>query len=418
MLKLLTIVLISLLISSAGWSKQRSSGASNSLVQEIVEGDLRVTTEIGQLEGAEEYIFGRVSDAITLGTEVVVLDGQTQDVRVFDREGAFVRRVTSEGEGPGELQQASFLTKVSDDRFVVVEPLRGQGHLFTAQGVFVRTVRFGGRIDRILVADTAGVLYVRPETPAGARLWGGDGRVQLGRMNGLNAAGVEYIGFVRRDELNTTLPGTVLMTLEGEILGTVPSPDLAEPLVSVDTPAGRAIYGFEYQPFSWWTWTSVGRLLVGRTDESEIREVVLPAGQRRVYARLPHRALPVVEADRQAIVDALHGLDDMPESTLHAPPEGWSVKPVYRAVLPSRDGGLWLATYVASVRKEGDGKDDTGWYEPSQEFIVVEADGTVAARVTGPPGITLLFAERGVALGRKVDTLGIHSVVRFEIDWE
>lgn len=373
--------------------------------------------ETGRREMTEEYAFGQVRDAIMMGTNVVVLDSQAQDVRIFDEAGDFVRRVASKGRGPGELTQASSLAKVSEDEFLVVESFGGRAHLFTAAGEFVRTLTFGGRIDPIFVADAEGRLYVRPAAPTVGRLWGGDGRVQLGRINGLNAAGVEYIGMIRREQLEVMSPGTVRMDTSGQVHDTIPAPVLPDPLVYVDVPTGRAIYGFEFQPFPWWAWTRSGRLLVGRTDESVIEEVVLSDGTRRAFAHLPRTSVPVAEPDRRAIQEAIADLGEMDGSVVHAPSEGWIVKPMYRGAMPSDAGGIWIATHVESEEKPGGPENDTGWHEPTQEYIVVAEDGTIEGRVTAPGNVTLLYAGSGTALGRRTDSLGIQSVLRLEVVW-
>ncbi len=413
------IAVLSWLIVALGCSDEPEPVASDAPTGlELDEGRLRTRVEIGHLEASEEYVFGNVRDAIMVGTDVVVLDGQAQDVRVFDRDGTFLRRVANEGQGPGELIQANALVKVSDGRFLVVESLAGRAHLYASDGAFVRTLALGGRVDGVLVADPDGVVYLRPETPTPARLWGGDGRVQLGRINGVDAAGVEYMGIIREDEFDLAPPGTVRMNVSGEVLDTVPAPEVPDPLVYLDVPGGRAIYGFEYQPFSWWAWTRSGRLVVGRTDVAEIEEVLVPGSQRRTYARLPTRGVPVVEAERQLIRESLNALKDRPQSVLHAPSEGWLMKPVYRTILPSDEGGLWLGTYVESVEERGWSDDDAGWHEPSQEYLVVGEDGMIKGRVRGPAGVTLMFAGGGVALGRKTDPLGIQSLVVFDVVWD
>lgn len=88
-------------------------GAEATLVPEM---------SIGELDGPEEYLFGRIY-SITVDDDgrVFVLDGQAKDIRVFDAEGTYVARVARRGEGPGELSNASSVAVLPDGRVIAHE---------------------------------------------------------------------------------------------------------------------------------------------------------------------------------------------------------------------------------------------------------------------------------------------------------
>lgn len=69
--------------------------------------EIRLVEEvrIGVLEGAEEYMFGRIwRVAAGLDGSIFVLDGQLPVIRMYDANGDFLRNVGGKGEGPGEYR--------------------------------------------------------------------------------------------------------------------------------------------------------------------------------------------------------------------------------------------------------------------------------------------------------------------------
>ena len=64
-----------------------------------------VDLTIGELEGDEVYVFGRITGlAGDSAGRVYVADAQADEIRMYDVEGTFLRRVARRGSGPGEVQ--------------------------------------------------------------------------------------------------------------------------------------------------------------------------------------------------------------------------------------------------------------------------------------------------------------------------
>ena len=92
---------------------------------------LEPEVSIGELDGPEEYLFGRVSSiAVDDDHNVYVLDGQAQEVLQYDALGNYVRTVARRGEGPGELALAYQLAVLPDGRLVVADANNQRVHLF------------------------------------------------------------------------------------------------------------------------------------------------------------------------------------------------------------------------------------------------------------------------------------------------
>jgi hypothetical protein len=84
---------------------------------------LRETCRIGGAEAEGPYQFGQIVGMATdAAGRVYILDRQAQDVRVFTRDGEFVRTIGRPGQGPGEFRQANGLTFDPDGRLWVVDP--------------------------------------------------------------------------------------------------------------------------------------------------------------------------------------------------------------------------------------------------------------------------------------------------------
>jgi len=80
------------------------------------EPDLRIGSVDGSVPGTD--LTGSILVRM-LGDRVLVLDRGTEELRLFDAEGDFVRTLSRRGEGPNELQAASNFTTVGDTAVAV-----------------------------------------------------------------------------------------------------------------------------------------------------------------------------------------------------------------------------------------------------------------------------------------------------------
>jgi hypothetical protein len=83
------------------------------------------TLAIGLADGAEEYLFTGIFDvAVGRNGEMVVTDTRGRSVRIFDRNGQFVRYVGRDGDGPGEHREPTRVA-ITDDGVIGVCDRRG-----------------------------------------------------------------------------------------------------------------------------------------------------------------------------------------------------------------------------------------------------------------------------------------------------
>lgn len=97
---------------------------------------------IGTIDGEGPTAFGggQLSVQTTSQGEILVLDHQAHDIRVFDSAGHYVRTMGGEGNGPGEFQSPMGVLIDGSDRAWVPEAFNGRYTVFDRDGNLVKTV--------------------------------------------------------------------------------------------------------------------------------------------------------------------------------------------------------------------------------------------------------------------------------------
>lgn len=97
---------------------------------------------IGTIDGGGPTAFGggQLSVQTTSRREILVLDHQAHDIRVFDSNGQFLRTIGREGEGPGEFQSPMGILIDATGRAWVPEAFNGRYTVFDRDGELVKTV--------------------------------------------------------------------------------------------------------------------------------------------------------------------------------------------------------------------------------------------------------------------------------------
>ena len=101
------------------------------------------SVSIGALEGAEPYMLHRAYDATMLSDgRIVVANGGSGELRVFDASGTHLASWGGEGEGPGEFTYLSSVEPWPGDSIVAWSGPRFGISVFDAQGNYGRTFTF------------------------------------------------------------------------------------------------------------------------------------------------------------------------------------------------------------------------------------------------------------------------------------
>ena len=93
---------------------------------------------LGEKEGREEYMFTRIMIDVDDDENIYVLDNETANIRVFDKEGEYIRTIGRRGQGPGEMQSPR-LIQITPQNEIMVYDMRNRRILFfSLDGTFLR----------------------------------------------------------------------------------------------------------------------------------------------------------------------------------------------------------------------------------------------------------------------------------------
>ncbi len=98
---------------------------------------------VGALDGEDWEVFGAVTDlAFNESGDLFVLDRQAAHVVVFDRTGAYLRTISRQGEGPGELTEPGSMAVLADGRLALFDSSRRGIQFFTQEGEYLESAPF------------------------------------------------------------------------------------------------------------------------------------------------------------------------------------------------------------------------------------------------------------------------------------
>ena len=352
---------------------------------------------IGELEGSDEYLFGRIwSLAVDDDRNVYVFDEQAQHVRVFDTAGAYMRTVGGRGEGPGEFSRAEAIAVLPDGRLAVRDP----GNM------------------RVQVFDL--------ET----------GDTDEWEYNSGNAyrAGVPLYTDVRGRTFLLTSDQSrdnivIVLGSDGTHLDTLPEPTMdyeqfavrAEHVTEESSSSVTALVPFTHAFF--WAVHPSGHFLTGLSSDYR-----LDLERDEGVLRIERNYVPVPVSDgerdyeRESLVRMIRfSVPDWTWDGSRIPDH----KPVFQELLAGRDGRIWVRLSTEGQRVENENHDPENpfsspviWRTPIR-YDVFESDGTYLGVVVPPDEFSaspdpVTDGDHVWAVAR--DELGVERVVRYRIE--
>lgn len=344
---------------------------------------------IGVLEGAQEYQFGRVSDiAVDQEDGIYVFDGLAPALRYYSSDGEYVRTLGSEGEGPGEYQDASLgmVVRRTDGRLVMRDPRNMRLNVYNPDGSTSETWRVESGL------FTSGATTLGP----------GD-HLYLKTLAG-------------PPEPNKPWPIALLhMDDRGQLVDTVTPPTLPnEPDGLVGTFSVSKV----------WSMSPVGGFVAGVNDRYALAHYRTDGTVLRIEREMP---LPTVHPGERAELEDMNAWRVRTQGqfmTSELPPVP-ETKPAYRSIVVGEHGRIWVRRYVEaeqgeSVQRQGppgmEPPPPTRWREPAV-MDVFEPDGEFIGEVRLPPRTELSVLRYDRVWGIQRGEYDEAYVVGFRLEW-
>lgn len=102
---------------------------------------------IGESEGQEEYMFSEVTDMdVDPDENIYVLDSKETHIKVFEKQGTYLRTIGKKGQGPGEMQSARSLSITPNHELMVNDWSARALHFFSLDGQYLKSLNLKGMI--------------------------------------------------------------------------------------------------------------------------------------------------------------------------------------------------------------------------------------------------------------------------------
>lgn len=350
-----------------------------------------VDLTIGEDSLGDAYRFGRIGDlGVTSSGSIAVIDQLAGEVRIFGRDGKWVRTIGRRGEGPGELSRsANAVIPLAGDSLLVADAGTHRLTIFASDGIVGRTIDIPARplAQSWALLPGGGLLYrglsIAPGPDGHFAFW--DALIALA-ADGTRSDTLFRFDYVPSD-MGT--PGHLRMQL------IVNSPSWAR------LPDGRI------------AWTALDRDYVIITD---------PAG--RLLTRVTSEAWitqPVTASDRAALVEllrtkltAIGGDPSFADSPMvEAPPRF----PAITAVKPGPDGTIWVQRMgpAATIDPMAVNAPDRADFFGGTTWDVLDRDGVRLGSIAMPPRFRIFRITSDAIYGAARDDDGVEHVVRLRL---
>lgn len=293
--------------------------------------------------GSEEdgpYLFSDIR-GIAVGERgsIFVLDFKSQEIRLFDAQGKFVKRVARRGAGPGEIRNANGMLVAPDGRVWVNDPNNVRYSVFTPAGEYATkygAVRWGFSYLWDGVFDRSGTL-------------------------------IEFVS-VRPTGATRSTAKAKRVRANGTVMDTIPLPgcELRGAKPEEASFAGRStgqnfFMSVPYLPRPVMAWDPRGFVWCSSRDRYEVLQLRLVGGDTVLRITAPSQPVPVTDAERQAAIEPIRkAYKDIgqPEPDYNRIPR---VKPAIDNIDVDNSGRLWVRRVIPdTTRTTFDLWDDRG----------------------------------------------------------
>lgn len=347
---------------------------------------------IGAAEGEPDYRFGQIAGIDVDGEgRIYVVDQQARDVRAFDPDGRFIRRMGKPGAGPGELGQ-------------------GAGPLFVGPG------------DTVYVPDIAQQRVTRFTTagePAGSYPVSMSDGIPVKWMEAPDGDLVQQAMIMGLPDRPDVQPGNLLLRRDGS--GAVVDTLLVMAAGQTMSFSGGQPQVTLFAPEPMWALGPEGRLVYGNNSRYRL-EVYSPEGTLERVIRRERERKPVTDADREEfrrVIQDAWKKAGMPPQAMEMMTRALSFAdhyPAYANLFGGPDRTLWVQGVQSpeSVRERGASFDlhDIG----GPDWEVFDERGRLLGTVRMPARFTPLLFRGDHIYGVLRDDLDGQYAARMRLD--
>jgi len=387
----------------ADWPDQLAHGVRDSAGITIVESrqpapDSRLDWEVGTAPqaaigaalGETNYQLYEVGDAARLADgRIIVANGGSDQLLVFDAAGNYSAAWAGQGDGPGEFRSLATVRRWAADSLIAADSEQGRASVFDLEGNHGRTTTLKG--------NPGGFFKSISTDPTEHRLMGvlPDGTILTRDIGGVMTQGLwrwdhSYgLGNFHGND-NTSL-------------GDYPGPETYSESVHVEEE--RMVYVMPLRhPFGKSTFTAVwGELVaIGRNETYEIRAFTNDGSLSRIVRRDHAPGTPTQEQLDAHFRDRFADLPDEErnrrlEVAANAPMV--ETFPAYSNIKSDALGYLWIAEFDLP----GEERDFKLW-------TVFDQEGRALGFVETPPGLTIYEIGADYILGKRTGDMDVESV--------
>lgn len=99
---------------------------------------------IGEAEGSEEYMFSEIQTvAVDEEENIYVVDAKESHIKVFDKNGEYLRTIGKKGQGPGEIGRPRGIQLTHPKELMVNDFRNRRISFFSTNGEFIRSINMG-----------------------------------------------------------------------------------------------------------------------------------------------------------------------------------------------------------------------------------------------------------------------------------
>jgi hypothetical protein len=322
----------------------------------------------GRDESGNSLLFQPTRFLVSPNDDILIFDYEDQTVKVFDRDGVFLRSFGGKGQGPGEFQNIIDMDFLPDDRILFLDTAVRRTSLFDPQGKFMRSHQWRGFHMDILLAGEG--YYIVDETVF----------MQPPRymVKKIDLDGGEMLSF------GEFTPLGIKIVREGETTYSIVVPDLPSSKFAADPRRGRLYHCLNSE------------FLIDAFD-----------AQGHLFRRIerPYTPVPFTKEDAERFYDSHDRNQDKVYGKLARQVDLPSVKTVTDYMLVDDAGNLWIQTQEKRGR---DGQEHTA-------YDIFDPDGLYTSRVWLDSVPSLLI--KGKMYSKITDGDGYLVIKRFALTW-